>query len=366
MKKPLLFTTLFFAILIAYFWVNNDVKSQNKNPRAAREVTVITGKVTNESLSQSLTIIGKLNASKNVQIAPQISGKVIAIYFDDNQKVEQGQILVQFDDAKERANVAETKAKLTDEQRKLNEFNKLVDSNAISQTQIDAQQALVEMAKARLSAAKAELSHYVLSAPFTGFTGLKNFSEGQMVAVGNELVSLDDLSLMYLDLSVPEQYLSHLTLGMPITATSQAWSDQDFSGNLIAISPRVNANTLTLTARIAFDNPKLKLRPGMMMSTKVNLPALSKPTIPVQALEYSGTKRFVYLVDENHIAHRTEVHLGARVEDKVFIEKGIKLDDEIIIQGLVNMRDGLKIKRLDNKQIALEKSAINVNTGVSY
>nr|WP_269809066.1 hypothetical protein [Enterovibrio nigricans] len=68
--------------------------------------------------------------------------------------------------------------------------------------------------------------------------------------------------------------------------------------------------------------------------------------IPVQAIEYSGTKRFVYLVDDAGIAHRTEVKLGARVENSVTVESGLELGDRIVVQGLVSMRDGTKVNDL--------------------
>lgn len=356
MKKALLLTTLIVTGLIGYFMLTKEATTANNNSRSTREVAVVTARVEQQSLAQKLTVIGKLDASKNVQIAPQISGKVANIYFDDNQQVERGQILIKLNDAKAKANRAEAQAKLLDEKRKLNEFKKLSRSNAITQTQIDAQNAMVAMAKAKLAAMQAELDYHTLTAPFSGFTGLKNFSEGKMVATGSELVSLDDLSVMYLDLAIPEQYLSHLKLGMNMSATSQAWPDETFIGKLQAVAPRLNQNTLTMTVRVAFDNPQLKLRPGMMMSTIAKLPAVSKPSIPVQALEYSGTKRFVYRLTNDHTAKRTQVILGSRIGDKVLIEQGINIGDEIVVQGLVNMRDGLKIKPLLQQSVALNNT----------
>lgn len=343
MKKVLLLISACLIGLLLFFLVTEKDNKQNKHARKAKEIAVVTGIVETESLAKPITIIGKLKASRNVEIAPQIAGKIASIHFDDNQKVNKGQLLIKLDDAKAKANLAEAKALLADEKRKLKEFKKLINSNAITQTQIDAQNALVSIAEAKVAATKAELSYYSLSAPFDGYTGLKNFSEGKMVAAGNELVSLDDLSVMYLDLPIPEQYLSKLHLGMTISATSKAWPEV-FNGKLVAISPRVNENTLNLSVRIAFENPELKLKPGMMVSTKAKLPPISMAAIPVQALEYSGTKRFVYRIDQQNIAKRTEVILQERIGDRVLVQQGLLPGDKIVVQGLVNMRDGLKIK----------------------
>lgn len=82
------------------------------------------------------------------------------------------------------------------------------------------------------------------------------------------------------------------------------------------------------------------------MSANLTFPAVLEPVIPVQALEYSGTKRYVYVVDEHQMAKRTQVTLGARIQDEVLISEGVNVGDRIVVQGLVNMRDGLKVDDL--------------------
>lgn len=123
---------------------------------------------------------------------------------------------------------------------------------------------------------------------------------------------------------------------------------------MVAIDPRVNEETLNLKIRVQFENSDNRLKPGMMMSSTITFPPISAPIVPVQALEYSGTKRYVYVVGEDHIAHRTEVILGARVGDQVLIDSGLKIGDKVVVQGLVNMRDGLKIN-----EVALEAKNSN-------
>ncbi len=80
------------------------------------------------------------------------------------------------------------------------------------------------------------------------------------------------------------------------------------------------------------------------MSATLEFPPLEAPIIPVQAIEYSGTKRYVYVIDATNIAHRREVVLGARVENRVVIDKGLTIGEKIVVQGMVNMRDGSPIE----------------------
>lgn len=79
----------------------------------------------------------------------------------------------------------------------------------------------------------------------------------------------------------------------------------------------------------------------------MEFPPIEAPIIPVQALEYSGTKRYVYVIDENNKAHRTEVFLGARVGNQVVIENGLDIGKRIVVQGIVNMRDGVSVSEVD-------------------
>lgn len=352
MKKSLPLLVLLALIVAGYQYAtaDNSNGSTNNAPSqyaaSSRAVAVVTAAVEQHELSQSVDIIGKLKAVRSVIIAPQITGRISGIDTHSNQHVKKGQLLIQLDDAKAQAAVREASAYLQDEKRKLAEYTRLVSRNAITQTEIEAQKANVDIADARLQSALADLEYHALKAPFSGNVGLVNFSNGKMVAIGTELISLDDLSQLQLDLNVPEQYLSQLTLGMAVRATSRAWPGQTFNGTLSAIDPRVDEESLTLKVRIDFANPKNQLKPGMMMAANVTFAPVSEPIIPVQAIEYSGTKRFVYLIDSDNKARRTQVNLGARIQDQVLIEDGLNIGDTVVVQGLVNMRDGLLVKPL--------------------
>ncbi|MGF1688420.1 efflux RND transporter periplasmic adaptor subunit [Photobacterium japonica] len=329
-----------------YFHGTSIAAEQPAGPGAGRAIPVTTGQVASHPVAQSLSLVGKLAAQRSVNVATQVAARIDDIVVGVNTTVKKGELLIQLDDARVQAAYAEAQAYLADEKRKLGEFKRLSNRGAITQTEIDAQQASVSIAQARLKAAKADLDDHAILAPFDGTVGLIDFSEGHMLSAGSELFSLDDLSLMRLDIQVPEQYLSFLAKGMRVDATSQAWPDHAFSGTIQAVDSRVQADSLNIRIRVVFDNANGKLKPGMLMAANIAFTPQDEAVIPVQALEYSGTKRFVYLVDEAGKAHRTEVTLGARVEDEVVIESGIKIGDRIVVQGLVNMRDGVKVNDL--------------------
>jgi RND family efflux transporter MFP subunit len=200
-----------------------------------------------------------------------------------------------------------------------------------------------------LDSANASLNDVHIEAPFDGTVGLIDFSRGKLVNVGTELLTLDDLSVMQLDLQVPESYLPLLEKGMEVSAITAAWGQRVFLGKVVAVDTRVNQETLNLRVRIHFQNEDNKLKPGMLAQARMSFPPMEAPIIPVQALEYSGTKRFVYVIDERNKAHRQEVILGARVGNQVVIEQGISIGERIVVQGIVNMRDGVKVSEVGSE-----------------
>ncbi|GAD81284.1 efflux RND transporter periplasmic adaptor subunit [Vibrio ezurae] len=325
-------------------------------PKAPSHVAVTTQEVGVHHISQTLALVGKLQASQSVIIAPEVSGTIERIAVRTNQSVRKGQVLIELSKDKSSATVAEAQAYLNDEQRKLNEFERLRKSAAITLTEIEGQKASVDIAKARLSAAKAELNERTLTAPFSGHIGFVDFSLGKFVNSGTELLTLDNTTKMELDLQVPESYLPMLRTGMSVSAVSSAWGDEVFTGTLQGIDSRVNPDTLNLRVRISIDNNHQKLKPGMLVKATMKFPEIEASIIPVQALQYLGTKRFVYVVGKDNRAERREVFLGTRVENEVVIEKGLELGETIVVQGIVNMRDGIEVKDVNAKDVQSKKA----------
>lgn len=336
--------TIIGALLLAMSFSAPSVSASG--PGRSPAVTVITELVQTHKVSQSLSLVGKLEAEESVMISSEVSGKVDKIAVSANQEVTKDQLLIRLDDDKAKAALTEAEAYLKDEQRKLREFERLVKRNAITQTEIDAQKSSVTIAQARLDAAKANLKDMHIGAPFDGTVGFIDFSRGRLVSAGDDLLTLDDLSVMQMDLQIPERYLAMISKGMLVKAKTAAWGERTFEGEVVGVDSRINRETLNLRVRIHFDNSERRLKPGMLMSASMAFPAIEAPIIPVQALEYSGTKRYVYVIGDDNKAVRTEVFLGARIDNQVVIEKGLAIGQKIVVQGIVNMRDGVTVSEL--------------------
>lgn len=347
MKKMAVAVLVAAVLSGSYFYfqgTSNAAQKESQPERSQRVVSVTTGEVASVAVAQSLSLVGKLNAEQAVNVAAEVSAKIKTIAVPVNTTVTKGQLLIQLDDDKAAAAYDEALAYRNDEQRKLTEFQRLLVRGAITKTEIDAQATSVSIANARLKSALANLNDHAIRAPFDGTIGLYDFSPGHMTAAGGELFNFDDLSSMRLDIEVPEQYISSLKVGIKVKARSQAWDDRVFVGKIQAIDSRVQPDSLNIKVRVVFENNDHALKPGMLLATDIDFIPQLQAIIPVQALEYSGTKRYVYIVDDQHKVHRTLVELGERIDNNVVINKGLKTGERIVVQGLVNMRDGITIK----------------------
>ncbi|MBY6186613.1 efflux RND transporter periplasmic adaptor subunit [Marinobacter hydrocarbonoclasticus] len=348
LKKLFLPAVLVAAAGAAYLTLSPGAAEPGKKP-GARPVEVETGIVAALELPQHLALVANLEAWQAVTIAPEVSGRLVRLMVDSGDVVERGQVLARLDDLQQVAQRDEAKAYLAEAKRLLAERVRLADKGAISASELAAQEAEVAMATARLNSAEAELSKRTLRAPFDGVVGLVSHAPGAQVVSGEALMTLDELDRLRLDLAVPQRYLAALQSGQQVTARIDAYPNVGFDGTLVALDSRVNANDMTVAARFAFDNADGQLKPGMLSRIDFALPTEVRPVVPVQAMEYSGSDRYVYTVDEDNVAHRVLIEPGVRQGNTVAVESGLEVGTRIVVKGLVSIKDGSTVHEVSTE-----------------
>ncbi|MCR3970654.1 efflux RND transporter periplasmic adaptor subunit [Aeromonas veronii] len=331
-------------IVVAGVWALRHSEPAAKAP--TRQVNIRTQTVKQSLAEPTLKLVGKLAANRSVIISPEVTGRIVKIAVQSGQSVAKGETLIALDAGKQQAELAEQSASLRDENRKLGDMRKLVARGAVTQSELEGQEATVAQVQARLDAARYELSLRNLQAPFAGTVSLIDLSEGALVNSGDTLLHLDDIDTLRLDLAVPERYLSLLRPGMAVTATSTAWPDQQFNGTLTTLDSRVSNDTQNIKARVMLPNGNGQLRPGMLLNVELALPAQQLTLIPAQSVEYAGEQRFVYRLEADGWVKRVPVVLGETEGETVWVTEGLKVGDRIVVEGLVNLRDGVQVRDL--------------------
>lgn len=333
----------FAAFLIIKAFIGDQAGDQEaENPGAP----VIVQKVSPYLFADIIEAIGTARANESLTLTAQISDTVQKVHFTDGTEVEAGTILVTLTNAEELANVSGALASYTEARQQFERTKPLVDKGALSQASMDAATRDLDEATARLNAARARAGDYVITAPFAGLLGLRQVSPGTLVSPGTEITTLDDITIIKLDFSIPERFISILRPGQEIAAKAAAYPDMEFRGIVKTINSRVNPVTRAVAVRAEIDNRERYLRPGMLLTVDLVSNLKEALSVPEKSLIPVGGSQFVFVVGEDNKVERIEIEVGRRYGNRVEVLSGLKAGDLIVISGLLRLGPGMAVRVL--------------------
>ena len=316
-----------------------------------RAQPVIAMPVRQETFADRLEAIGTLQANESIVVTAKLQGVVKSIGFSDGGMVNAGTALVQFDEAEQRARYQVELANLDEQRKQFERIAGLASSNAASQARFDEQQAAVKKAEANVAAARARLEDYTITAPFDGRLGTRRISVGALVSPGTVITTLDDLSIMKLDFSVPETFLSTLREGLDIEATTSAYPTEVFRGRVTSIDTRVDPMTRAVGIRAEIPNTDQRLRPGMLMVVDLIKDRRESLMIAEEALVPFENQQYVYVVNDDDTVSQVAVTIGRRRPGSVEILEGLSLGDLVITEGNTALMEGTKVRLLNEQDV---------------
>ena len=301
---------------------------------------VISALVEEKNWGERVQAVGTAKARESVEIASRVSDKISRVHFESGDSVRAGQILVSLQTGSDSGNLAVALAQVKDADRQFIRGEQLAKEKLVSASQLDTLRSNRDAARARAQAAQATLADRVIVAPFSGVLGLRQVSPGQLVSAGTIITTLDDVSKIKVDFSLPEVQLAKLKTGLVIEARSDAYPDRVFTGRVISVDSRVDVASRSLAAQAEIDNPDNTLRPGMLLEINVMQTQRSALVIPELALLQIGSESFVYRVTLDGTAEKTIVKPGSRSFGFVEIAQGLKAGDRIVVEGTSKLRPG--------------------------
>jgi len=185
-------------------------------------------------------------------------------------------------------------------------------------------------------------------APFDGVLGYTGLTEDIFVSDNIFIITLDDNSIIFSDIKVPESYAPFIRKGLPVEVRVSSYKDKIFSGEIDFISSRINADTRSLLARIKIDNKDLELLSGSLLEITVKFNLRDSLSVPDTSIMMEGEKSYIYTVSDENIANKTEVEIGLRGDSKVEILSGVNEGDQIVAEGLKKVRPRGKIEPIKN------------------
>jgi len=332
------------ALLIAWYLLGAQhaaptADAPNLRPLAAGAVSVVATQPTRKAFAQEVEALGTVRANESVDLTAKVADRVAAIHFTEGQQVAKGDVLIELDNAEAKADLAAAQAAASDSRSQFKRSQELYQTRALSEAQLDQLEATLLANEARVAAARSRLNDRIIRAPFAGRVGLRNVSLGSLVNPGTVITTLDDLSVVKLDFSVPEVFLSMLKPGLTIQARSSAYPSAVFEGRVDSIATRIDPTTRSVAIRALIENRDRRLRPGMFMTVNLVRSEGDALMLSEAAIVPENDRHFVYVVADGQ-AHKREVTIGRRRPGEVEILAGITSDDSVVVDGTLNVRDG--------------------------
>ena len=184
-------------------------------------------------------------------------------------------------------------------------------------------------------------------APFSGVLGYTGLTEDILVSNNIFIITLDDNSIIYSDIKIPESYSTFIEKGLPVEVTLSSFKDKTFSGEIDFVSSRINADTRSLLSRIKVKNENSELISGSLLEVRVKFDLRNSLSVPDTSVMIEGDKSYVYKINAENIANKTEVKTGLRGDSNIEIISGLAAGDIIVAEGLKKVRPRGKIKPIN-------------------
>ena len=194
----------------------------------------------------------------------------------------------------------------------------------------------------------ANLKTRKIIAPFDGIIGKRDFSDDILVSKSSILLNLEDTTIIFSDVEIPEVYAPFIKDGLPVDVIFSGYKNKIYSGIVESTSSRINSKTRSLSTRIKINNEKFELLPGALLEITIKYNERNTLSVPDTSIVTEGSRSYVFIVDENNKAIKTEVKTGKRYLGNLEILSGLSLDDKIVAEGLKKVRPNSKIKPIVN------------------
>jgi multidrug efflux system membrane fusion protein len=327
---------------IADFFANNKPPP---TPVAGAPATV-------QDVPQHLPAIGTLAAVRAVTVAPQVSGRVTKINFEAGAHVKAGDPLVQLDDQTERADLEALKAQARLAEINLTRSKELLQRQAAAKATVDQQQAQLDEIRANIDKTEAQIAYKQIKAPFDGVLGLRQIDLGQFLQAGTPIVTLTDLSKLYVNFTLPEQARRQVSVGQTVEITNDAYPGRAFAAKVTAIEPQLNVDMRAIKVQATMENPDTLLLPGMFANLEVVLPPKENVvTIPETAVDFTLYGDSVFVIQEEKgedgatvlKAVRTPIKVGDRFKGRVAVESGLEPGARVAASGQIKLSNGAPV-----------------------
>jgi RND family efflux transporter MFP subunit len=348
MKKIVKYTIVLAAIagtvlLVAFKLTANkkEVEAKVYHPDVNLAATVQADTLTEGAFSEATQFLGAFAPNREVSIASETSGKVITVGVEEGSYVGTGSLVAKLDDGVLLAQLHSATASYDNATSTLKRYGQA--PSGVTQLQMDNARTQILTSQAQIEQLKKQISQYTISAPFGGIITARNFDLGAVVSPGSPLATLTDISLLKLEVNVPEKYVAQFKNGMPMLVKTDVYPNVVFKGTVDFIASKADASHNYTIKVLVPNNARNQLKAGMYGNVTLGTtPSQKTLSIPRSALIGSSQNPQVYVV-QNGLAKVKAIQTGGGNATSVEVAGGLQAGEVVVTGGLVNLSNGAKV-----------------------
>lgn len=337
-------TASFFLMATALASCGGDKESSTEtvNQQAEETPNVEVRQVHLQQVDQLVSYTATIDAFKTNNITTSTANRIKSILVDVGDHVKKGQQLVILDNV----NIDQLKVRLDNTEREYNRALELFNIGGGTKQSVD-------QLKTELDAARRQYDNMVentiLVSPITGVVTERNYDAGDMTSA-NPILTIEQIVPVKVLVNVSETEFAKVHKGMKVPVYLDVYGDEEFSGSVALIHPRIDAATRTFTVEINIPNQNERIRPGMFARVVMNYGSEERVVIPDRAIvkQTGSGEKFVYIYKDGHVTYN-KVELGQRLGDSYELISGVDNGAEVVITGQNRLNNGMKVNVIDKK-----------------
>ncbi len=382
------------ALVLAGCSGSAETKTKEQNAAAAA-ISVSPVAASEQPIARFIRVAGSLTAEEQADVAAETAGRVVSTPVERGTRVTEGSELVRLSAVETEASLAEAQAnaaqiearlaltsagpfdvnnvpEVRNAQANLNlaqaEFDrieKLLAQRVVSQAEYDQRKTTVEAARqqlesarnaaqqqyqalqgarARVTLAKKAVADTSVRAPFTGIVGQRMVSTGDYVTKGTKVAEVVRITPLRVQLTVPEQFVSEVAVGQPVSLAVDAYPGRRFAGTVRYVSPALRADQRALTIEAVVPNERAELKPGMFATAEIQqATSTSGVVVPAAAVQTIGGTSRVFVVAGDRVEERV-VTTGQKLEQSIEVTNGLKRGEQVATTNINQLVDGSKVR----------------------
>ena len=347
MKKSVRYSIIAIILVLLVGFIVIKLNSNKKeitakvyHPDVNTAVIVQVDTVKSGSFDLSASFTGSFSPNREVTISSETSGKVIRVNVEEGSYISTGQLIAQLDDGVIQAQLQSAQASYDKASNVVTRYQQA--ASGVTRLQIDNAKADVLTAKAQIDQLKKQVRQHTIVAPFNGIITSRNFDLGTIVSPGMQMATLTDISLVKLEINVPEKSISQFRIGQSIDVTTDVYPGTAFQGKVDMVASKADASHNFLI-KIIVTNNSTSLKSGMYGTVSFrNTASANALSIPRAALTGSSIKPQVYIVEDG-TARLRDIQTGDGNETHIQVTGGLREGELVVSGGLVNLKEGTKV-----------------------